>query len=206
MRAGDIVYFSPDRTDFGGLAAVETHTFVEHAAAHSLFLNVVVIALYERSFLLAFLFGKRFYVFLADGVEAVVAPVLVGAAGLGYGVGFVVAFVVHVLAEVLVVHLMAVFALHSGFCFLGKLHLSLALLLDGVVGGFQGSQKFLLGNLVHFAFHHHDVVVGCAYHQVHVGFLKLLEGGVDNEFAVDAGHTHFRDGPVEWDIAHGNRG
>ena len=53
----------------------------------------------------------------------------------------------------------------------------------------EGSEEVSLGNFVHLAFHHHDVVVGGAYHKLHIGLLKLLESRVDDELAVDAGHA-----------------
>ena len=66
---------APDGADVGGLAAVEADAFVEHAAAHGFALHVVVVALHQRGLLVAFLFGERFDIFVADGVESVLAPV-----------------------------------------------------------------------------------------------------------------------------------
>ena len=201
VRTGQIIYLTPDRADVGSLAAVQTDAFVEYAAAHGLALYVVVVALHHSLFFLAFFLGDGFDVFLADSVEAILTPVLVGAAGFGNGVSLVVAFCVNVGTESLVVHLVAVFALNSGTNSFGQFHLNLALCLDSVVGGTEGSEQVGFAHLVHLAFHHHDVVVGGANHQFHVGFLKLVESGVDNEFTVDACNTHFGDRTVEGNIA-----
>ena len=74
------------------------------------------------------------------------------------------------------------------------------------MGGLEGGQQVLLGHFLHLAFHHHDVLVGGAHHQVHIGLLQLFKGGVDDELSVDAGHTHFGDGASEGDVAHGQCG
>ncbi len=203
MGAGQVVDFAPDGADFVGFAAVEADSFVEDATAHGIAFNVVVVAFHQRGFLVAFLFGERFDVFVADGVERVLAPVFVSASGFGHCVCFVVAFVAHVFAQLFIVDFVAVFAFYGLAGGLGQFELNLAMLLDFFVGGFEGCKEFGFRNLVHLSFNHHDVFGGCAYHQFHVGAFKLLESGVDYEFAVNAGHTHFRDGAVERDIAHG---
>ncbi len=206
VRAGDIVHLSPDGAYLVGLAAVETHTLVEHAAAHGFFLHVVVVALHQRGFLVALLFGERCDIVFADGVKRLCAPVLVGRAGLGNGICAVVALLAHVGAEGFVVDFVAVLALHGRAYLFGELHLGLALHADGVVGGAEGGQEVGFRHFVHLALHHHDVVVGCAYHELHVGAFKLLEGGVDNKLAIDAGHSHLGDGAVEGYVAHGEGG
>ena len=157
----------------------------------------MIVTFHQGSFFVALFFGERFDIFVADGGERVGAPVLVGRAGLGDGVCLVVAFFADILAEFLVIVFVAVFALYERAYFLCELHLSLALLLDGIVSGLECSEKVGFRHFVHFAFHHHDIVVGGAYHQLHVGVFKLLECGVDDKLAVDASHTHFRDRSVE---------
>ena len=160
----------------------------------------MVVTLYQGSFFVAFLFGKAFDIFVADGFEAVGAPVLVGTSGLSHGISLVIAFFMNVGAESLVVDFMAIFALHGTYS-LGQFELGLALHLDSVMSGLEGSQKFSFGHFVHFAFHHHDVVVGGTDHEFHVGFFELFESGIDYEFTVDTGNTHLRDGSVEWYVA-----
>ena len=140
VGAGHVVGLNPDRTDIGGLAAIETHAFVEHTATHGFTLYIVVVAFYERSLLLAHFFGEAFDIFVADSVEVVHAPVLVGTSCLGNLVSLVVALVVHVLAELLVVDFVAVFALYHMELF-GEFHLGLALYLDSIVGGLGGAAR-----------------------------------------------------------------
>ena len=204
VRAGDIVGLAPDGADLGGLAAVQTDTFVEDATAHSLALHIVVVAFYEGGLLVAGLFGKSGNILVADGVEGVLAPVLVGAAGLGHGVSLVIALVVHVLAEILVVYFVVVFAFYSLACGFCKLELHGAVFLDLFVSELESFQKFGFRNFIHLTLDHHDVFGGGAYHQFHVGTLELLECGIDDELAVNAGHTHLRDGAVEGDVAAGD--
>ena len=103
-------------------------------------------------------------------------------------------------AEFLVVHLVAVFALHVGAKFLGQFNLKAAHGLDGLVGSLQGFEKCAFGHFLHFAFHHHDVVFGGSDHEVHVSLFKLCEGGIDDVFAVDACYADFRDGCLEGDV------
>ena len=141
VRAWNVVNLAPDRTDFVGLTAVETDAFVEDAAAHGFFLHIVVVAGHERCFLVAFFFRYCLKIVFLDFLERLVAPLLVGAAGLSHGVCFFIAFVVYVFAEVFVVDLMAVFAFHGAY-FLGELHLYEALSLDCFVSGFECLEKF----------------------------------------------------------------
>ena len=201
MRAGDIVNLSPDGAYLCCLAAVETDAFVEHAAAHGLFLYVVVVAANHRFFLFAFLFGNCLEIFVNDSGERVGAPVLVGRTGLCYGVCLVVAFVMDILAEILVICLVAIFTFDSLTGSLGKLDLSLALHLDRIMGGFERVEKIGFRNFLHLALDHHDIVVCGADHELHVGLFELLESGIDDKFAVHTGHTHFRDRAVEGNVA-----
>ncbi len=131
---------------------------------------------------------------------------LVGTACLGDCICLVIAFVMHILAEVFIVDLVAVFALNSGTCLFSKLHLSLTLHLDGIVGCLERGKKVGFRHLAHFAFHHHDIVVGSTYHKFHIGALKLLESRVDDKLTVDTGYTHLRDRSVKWNVAHCKRG
>ena len=205
VRSGQVVGFAPDGAYFGGLAAVQADAFVEYAAAYGFALHIVVVALNQRCFLVAFFFGECIDVFLTYCIEGVLTPVFVGAAGFGNGVSAVVALVMYVFAQVFVVDFVAIFAFYFAY-FFGEFHLSLALLLDGGVCGLEGCQKVGFGDFVHFAFDHHDVVVGGSYHQFHIGLFELLECGVDNKFAVDACNAHLGDGSVEGYVADGEGG
>ena len=130
----------------------------------------------------------------------------VGAACLCDCVSLVIAFVMHVFAKVLVVDFVAVFALDSCACLFGKLHLSLALDLDGIVGCLERCKKVGFRHLAHLAFHHHYVVVGGSDHKLHIGALELLESRVDDKFSVDTSDTYLGDRTVERNVTHCKRG
>ena len=202
VGAGDIIDFTPDGTNFSGLASVKAYALVKDAAAHGLFLHVMVVTLDERCLFVTLFFGKRFNIFVTDGIEAVLTPVLVGATGLGYCICLVIALVVDVLAEVFVVDFVAVFALGERAYFLGQFHLGLALHLDGFVSGLESFKQLGLGYLVHLALDHHDVVIGGTNHQLDVGAFYFVKCRVNDEFAVNASYAHFADRAVEGDVAH----
>ena len=130
---------------------------------------------------------------------------LVGAAGVGYGVSLVVAFRADVGTQLVVVNLVVVFAFGFFAGLFHEFHLGLAVFLDFGMGHLEGFEQVGFGNLVHFAFHHHDVVVGSAHHQFDVGAFHLVERGVDDPLAVHACHAHFGDGSVEGDVAASER-
>ena len=102
-------------------------------------------------------------------------------------------FVLDLLAQVFVVDLIVVLALLVSTEFFCQLVLELAHRLDSGVSSLEGVDEVFLLNLFHLALHHHDVVLGGSDHQVHVGVGHLLEGGVDDVLAVDAGHANLRD-------------
>ena len=145
--------------------------------------------------------GVAFLEVFTNFGESLFALVLVVVAGLCNGIGRSVALVLYLLAEFLVVHLVFVFTLDVGAEFLHEFLLQLAHGLDGLVCSLEGFEQGALGHFVHFAFDHHDVFLGGAYHDVHVGLSELLEGGVDDVLAVDACHAYFRDGSVEGYVA-----
>ena len=95
---------------------------------------------------------------------------------------------------------MVVFAFNVFAQFLGQLFLHFAHWFDGRMCYFEGFNKVLFGNLVHFSFHHHDVVFRGAYHDIHVSFLHLFEGGINNIRAVDTCNAHFADVEIERNI------
>ena len=209
MRSGQIVDLAPDGTDLGGLAAVETDTLVENAAAHCLFLDIVVVTLHHSLALVGVVFlklllghlGQRLKIFLADLAELLGAPMLVGRAGACDGICLVVALVMDILAELVVVDLVAVLTFHFLASLFHQLDLGEAMFLDFRMGYLEGFEKLSLRNLVHLTLDHHDVVVGGTDHQLDVGILDLLESRVDHPFAVHAGHAHLGDGAVERYVA-----
>ena len=115
-------------------------------------------------------------------------------------VGGLVALLVDLLAQLLVVDLVAVFALHVLAEFLGEFLLQAAHGLDGFVGYLQGLEQILLADLLHLAFHHHDVLFGGTDHDVHVGVLHLLEGGIYDVLAIQTDDAHLGDGTFEGDV------
>lgn len=205
VRSGQIIDLAPDRADLCGLAAVETDAFVEHATAHSLFLDIMIVTLHHRLALVCVVFfelllchlGERLKIFVADLSELLGAPVLVGGACTCYGVSLVVALVMNVLAEFVVVDLVAVctFFLFAGF--FHKLELGHAVLLDFGVSHFECLEKFGFRNLVHLTLDHHDVVVGGADHKFDVSLFDLFESRVDHPLAVDACNANFGNRSVE---------
>ena len=206
VRHGQGADFAPDGADVGGVASVEAYSLVKDAAAHGILLDVVVVTVDERILLFQFLgceFGVAGGVLLlevfADGLESVEACVLFQTLASDV-VGRLVAGFANGGAELLVVHLVAVFALHVGAEFLCEFNLEAAHGLDGLVGSLEGFEECAFGHFLHFAFHHHDVVFGGSDHEVHISLLELCEGGVDDVFAVDACYAYFRDGSFEGNV------
>ena len=94
-----------------------------------------------------------------------------------------------------------VFGFAFGLADLG-LHLNLQVDdgLHGFVTEFERLDHHFLGDFVCAAFDHQDGVFGARNAQVQVGSVYLVEGGVDNEFAVDASNTHCANRAVPGDI------
>ena len=208
MRAGQRVHLAPDGTDVGGLASVQTDAFIKDATTHGIALHIVIVTVDQAVLLFQFLRSEvgvclgiaclevLAYLFKSFGALLLLQCLL------GHIISGLVALVVGLLTQVLVVHLVAVLALHVLAQFLGQLLLKAAHGLDGLVCSFQSCQQVLLAHFLHFAFHHHDVLFGGAHHQVHVGLFKLTESGVDDKLSVDTGHAHFRYRTAKGNIAH----
>ena len=141
--------------------------------------------------------------FLLDGSETILTHMFVGYALLGKVVAFLIDSVVEAGTQLFVVDLVAVFAFDGLACLDGQLGNGAALDLDGLVGGLQGTQHHLFRNLLHLAFHHHDVVFGGGDNQVEVGIVNLVHGSVDDIFSVQVADAHFRNRTVEGDVADG---
>ena len=162
----------------------------------------MVVASDEGSLRLKFLFGELSLVFLYDSIEGLSTSVLVGTR-YSYGVGLSIAGFVYILAQVFVVLFVAVGALDELTYSFAELELSLALYLNGFVGYLDSLEHFSFLDFLHFPFDHHDVIEGSPYHELDVRRLKLLEGGVDDEFAIDAGDAYLTDRTVEGDVRYG---
>ena len=120
MRTGQVVNLAPDGTDIGSSTTIETLALIEDAATHSVLLNVVVVAVDERHLLgelvgihLGVSLGVSHLELLAYSLESLGTSVLVAVTLSSDSVGLVVASSLHLGAELLVVHLVAVFALHG---------------------------------------------------------------------------------------------
>ena len=163
MGVGHIVGPAGNGANVGGLAAVEAHMLIENATAHSVALHIVEVAGHHGSLLFTLLFGNGLEEVVVDLVKRVVTPVLVGVASLGNLIALGVALFTQTGLDVLVVYLVAVFALHNAQ-FFGHLLLDEAHGFDGVVSGLQGGNQVFFLHFVHLAFHHHDVIVSCTYH------------------------------------------
>ena len=204
MRHGQRTNFAPNGTNFVGLTTIKTLALVEDATAHGIAQHVVVVAC-SHSVLFFQLFGSKLFGVFGivplqevgnDFVESIVA-FLLRQSLLGNIVHRLIQLVVHLLAQIFVVHLVVVFALNVFTQFLSQFFLHGAHGLDGIVSHFEGLDKVLFGNLVHFSFHHHDVIFGCAHHDIHVGFLHLLEGGINNILAVNPSNANLADVEIE---------
>ena len=207
MRHGQRAYFAPDGANFVSFTTIKTLAFVEDATAHGIAQHIIVVAC-SQSVLLFQLFGSKLFgvfgiVLLQevsnDFVESIVA-FLLRQSLLGNIVHGLIQLVVHLLAQIFVVHLVVVFALNVFTQFLSQFFLHGAHGLDGIVSHFEGLDKVLLGNFVHFAFHHHDVIFGCAHHDIHVGLLHLFEGGINNILAVNPSNANLADVEIEGNI------
>ena len=141
-------------------------------------------------------FGK----FGFDLLKGLFAGFLVMVAGLGDGITLVVGGLAQFLTQFVVVHFVAVFALHVGAKFLHQFFLEHTHGGDGLLCGLEGTEQVLFRNFFHFAFHHHDVFFRSTHHDVHVGFFHLGECGVNHIFAVDTGNANFRDRTFKRDI------
>ena len=84
-----------------------------------------------------------------------------------------------------------------------EFHLHLAVLLDLLMGEFDGFEHFGFAHFLHFSFHHHDVVVCGGHHEVDVGVSHLAEVRVDPELSTDPCHPYFGNRSSERNVAHG---
>ena len=200
MRTGQITDFAPDRTDFGSLTSVETLAFIQDGTTHGFFFNIVVVAVDKRSFFFQFFFAELCLEFFADGIESIHTLMLILVTGSCNCISLVIAGVVNSLAEFFIVYFVAVFAFYGRTDFFCQFHLGLTLYLDCFVSSFHGFQQVSFGNFIHFTFHHHDVFISGAYHQIHVSLFQLLKSRIDNKFAVDTCYAYFGNRSVERNI------
>ena len=103
---------------------------------------------------------------------------------------FVVACFAYFLAQLFVVNFVAVFAFNIGAELLGKFLLQTTHGFDGFVCRLERANKVLLGNFIHFAFHHHDVFFGSSHHDVHISIFHLFISRIYHVFSVNACNTY----------------
>ena len=135
-----------------------------------------------------------------DLLVGLLAVLLVVVAALCLGIAGIVGLLAYLFAQLFVVDLIVVLALHVRTAGLRKFFLHLAHRFDGLVRCLQSADEVLFGNLVHLTLYHHDVVLGGTDHEVHVCLLHLLEGRIDDVFAVDTGYADFGGGVFDRDV------
>ena len=206
VRAGERIHFAPDRTNVGSFTTIETHTFIEDATTHSVFFYIVIVAIDECVLFSEFIFGElgvsssiSYFELFANSFESVETVVLFECR-LRDVVALLIAVCFHLCAEIFIVHLVAVFALHVLTQFLREFLLDLAHGFDSSVRHFERFEESAFGYFVHFTFHHHNVLFGSSDHEIHVCAFELFESGVDDKFSVDACHANFRDGTFKRNV------
>ena len=195
MRTGQVIYFRPDRADFGELAAIETHPLLDHHITNGLLLGRTIVAaehlhvqlgIHSQQVLQHTFFHLR---------ETLLAAAFTSVAATGHIVSTLVYCVENGLFQCLIFFVLRIFASRRidgaahGF---GQLLLHLALGLDGFVTEGNGSDHFLFAHLLHGSFHHGHGVGSSTYHQIHVGAGEIRGFGVNLKLAIDARHAHFR--------------
>ena len=105
------------------------------------------------------------------------------------------------LAQILVLLVVRIFSLDLLAALCVELYLNAALPLDFLVGKLDGAEHHVLGNLVHLALDHHDVLLGGCDHKFEVSLLHLGEVRVDLVFAVDSCHPDLGDRAEERKVA-----
>ena len=207
MRHRQWIYFAPYWANFIACTAVHALTCIKNAAAHWVALYISVVTFNLCVFFLEVIFRKvgmccivAFDEVRLNLVVNFFAVLLVVVAALCLCIASVIRFFLYLLAEFFVIHFVAIFALNVCTEFLCKFFLYLAHRLDSIVRCFKGVDKVLFWHLVHFALHHHNVVLGGTDHNIHIGFLHLFEGRVDDIFSVYTCYAHFRDGVFDRNI------
>ncbi len=207
VRHGKRRDLAPDGAYIGGLAAVQSHALVQDAAPHGVALHVCVVS-FSLGVLLFQLLGVEIavcrVVFLKENGNQLgesLFAFLLRQGLLHEVVGTLVKLVPDLLAQLFVVGLVVILALHVGAQLFHQLLLQRAHGLDGLVCGLQRGDKVLLRHLVHLAFHHHDVVLCGTHHEVHVRILHLFGRRVDDILAANACHAALRDGAFEGNVA-----
>ena len=113
MRSGQVVDFTPDRTDLVSLTSVKAFTFVQNAAAHSLFFYIVVVAVDQCCFFCQLFFAELCFELFANSIESVHAFMFIFVAGSGDGISLCVASFVNGFTQFFIVYFVAIFAFYG---------------------------------------------------------------------------------------------
>ena len=128
---------------------------------------------------------------------------LVGITLTGNGIRFIVAFSPDVFTQLFIIHFMTIspfFFIH-GFC---QFHLNQTMIFNSFMSKFNSVEHFFLGNLVHLALNHHDILVGCSNHNIQIGSCQLALGRVNHKLPIHTSYTYLGNRTVERNITHGN--
>ena len=207
MRHWQRTNLAPDRTNLIGLSTIQTLAFVQNTTAHGILQHVIIVACSLCMLLLQFLFGQIssvssvvFFQEIGEYFVESVVTFLLRKSLFGDVIYGLIQLVVHLFTQVFIVHLVIILALHILTQLLVQLILNGTHRLDGLVCSLQSVNQVELRHFFHFAFHHHDVVLGGTYHQVHIGLFHLFDSWVDDIFAIDACHTNLTDIEIERNI------
>ncbi len=77
--------------------------------------------------------------------------------------------------------------------------------LDGLLGALQRRHHDILGDFIRAALDHQQGVARPGHPQIEVGVLQILEGGVDDELALDAGDANRSDRSAKGHVRDGQR-
>jgi len=110
--------------------------------------------------------------------------------------------------QILVVHFVAIRSFGGLASQFHQFLLDQTVLFDLIMRHPEGAKHDFFGHLLHFALHHHDVLIGGANNNVQVCLGNLGEGGVDDVLAVNPGHPDLGDRPGKGHIRYskGSRG
>ena len=182
------------------MAAVKTDALVEDEVAHGFLLLVVVVAVYHCGLCLLVLFGEGSEEVGLDLLKSF-GTLLLWLCRLCKLIAPAVAELVHGFAEVFVLFVVRIVPLYGLAALPVDLKLYAAVLPDFFMCKLDGLEHHVLGDLLHLAFDHHDVLLGCSHHKLEVCLFRLGECRVDPELAVNPCHAYFGDRSEERKVA-----
>ncbi len=127
-----------------------------------------------------------------DLSEGILTLMFIHSSSLCDSVALVVGFLFNLLAQFVIVNLMAIFTFHVSAKLLHQFLLQFAHRFDSISSSLQCTEEILFRNLFHLTFDHHDIVFCGTYHDIHISLFKLFESRINHIFPVNAGNTYFR--------------